>query len=109
MPITKPFQVTTTIVTTIDPARPDHMQHEVTVDSPTVDMPDTLRLGVAMAACDHTIETLAEHSCVGVMGEIVDEPTPWHERPSPFTIVGAGSYDPSTDVVDVEFTEEVSV
>lgn len=73
MPITKPFNVFTTIVTTIDPANPEHMDHVVSVQTdPDVEIPEHLVFSVSQAACEHTIEHLMDKG-IGVVGEIVEE------------------------------------
>lgn len=71
-----PFTVTTTIVTTVDPKTFNEtqlMQHSVSVDTDAPEeMPDYLTYAVAQAACEHTMEHLAQFG-IGVMGEIVEE------------------------------------
>ena len=32
--------------------------------------------GISQAACEHAFEHFAERSCVGVQGEVVEEPAP---------------------------------
>lgn len=98
------FTITTTITTTVDPDNlGDPMSHEVRVDTDGAPdfFPEHLVYGVAQAACEDTIEHLMDFG-IGTEGEIVED------EPSPFSVAGTATYDPESDVLDVEWTEHVA-